>query len=328
MAISSKQLLIRTALETFADFGHAKKVGILLFNRETSKLETSGYYDQGTISLLPLPGPVAPDSPVHEVFSTGQIRIYPGTRDPFPLPSSDQTPPAATFCLCIPVALSSQAVNAIVTLIIPTDSPDLNQIQHLRMLGSMFAVSLENMRLFEMAIYDSLTGVHVRRYFEIKAKEEMAAMQRTPQTMGIILMDIDEFKTVNDHFGHIAGDKLLVEFARQISQGLRKDIDIVCRYGGDEFVIILPRTERAETKAVARRIQQTIHRHRFTAVPKDYEISLSAGAMTIGPDDHITIQELIHRVDRLLYAGKKRGGNRVICLEEEEDSNTENGRGL
>ncbi len=318
MAVSDKKILLGTALETFADFGHADRAGILLLNRETGTLETGGLYDSGIIAFpdtLALRPFLTPTSPAYDVLSSCHITTFPAARSIFPLPS--RTEESDTFCICIPVAHTSHNVTALITLLMQSASLEINTLQRLRMLASLFAVSLENMRLFEMAIYDSLTGVHVRGYFEIKAHEEMTKMQRSPQTLGIILMDMDKFKNINDRFGHVAGDNVLVEFARCISQGLRKEIDIVCRYGGDEFVILLPQTEAAQTESVARRILNTVRTHTFKSVPADYTISVSAGAMTIGPADHLTIQELVHKVDTLLYKGKQLGGNSVICLGEQ-----------
>lgn len=318
MAITDKKGLIQTALETFADFSRTQQVGIVLVDESGLELTEAGLYDRGVVTFPGRTFCLEKDSPEHAFIQSHEIRDCPANAPSFPWAGQGS---GHTRCLCIPVARSSEAISALVTLTISDQPLDFETLQRLRVLSSVFALSLENMRLFEMAVFDGLTKVHVRRYFEIRANEEMAKMQRSPQHLGIILMDIDDFKEVNDCFGHVVGDQVLVEFAEKISRGLRQDIDIVCRYGGDEFVILLPQTDPQETEKVAQRILDTVSRHRFTALPADHEVSISAGAMSIGPDQRIPIQTLIHQVDTLLYAGKRSGGNTVVTVWDSQSPN-------
>ncbi|MFA6810675.1 MAG: GGDEF domain-containing protein [Desulfoplanes sp.] len=312
MAITNKKTFLRTVLETFADFGKSLRVGILLLDSTSGELTPGGLYSHGIFSS---PLPAIPDG-IKKILDSHEIQEFPLADGPFPLPViPGSLSSTSERCLCIPIAQASNNIHALITLAIHAGELDFEALQRLRVISSVCALSLENMRLFEMAIFDGLTGVHVRRYFEIKAKEELAKMQRNPYEMGIILMDIDGFKTINDQFGHVAGDKVLMEFALRISGEIRKDIDIVCRYGGDEFVVLLPQTSSEQTKNVANRILAAVHRKHYSALPTDRDVSISAGAMTIGPDENITTQELVHRVDQLLYAGKQSGGNTVICME-------------
>jgi diguanylate cyclase (GGDEF)-like protein len=310
MAITDKKALIQTALETFADFSRTQQVRIMMVDEDKLELIEAGWYDQGATTFPGRTFHFEKNSPEHRFILSHEIRNCPKDSEFFPWP--EKTPSGCDQCLCIPIACSSKTIRAIVTLNICDQTPDFETLQRLRVLSSVFALSLENMLLFEMAVFDGLTNVHVRRYFEIRAKEEMAKMKRSPQCLGIILMDIDEFKKINDCFGHVVGDQVLVEFAEKISQGLRQGVDIVCRYGGDEFAILLPQTDPSETEKVAQRILDAVNSHCFAALPKHYELCISAGAMSIGPDAPVPIQTLIHRVDTLLYAGKKSGGNTVI----------------
>ena len=313
MAITDKRGLIQTALETFADFSKVKQVGIMLVDDKNHAFTEAGFYDQGETTFPFTELSLEKDSPVGGIIQSHEVQECPLGVGVFPLPG--KTSCGKGRCLCIPIARSSKTIIALVTLNIGEQAPDFETVQRLRVLSSVLALSLENMRLFEMAVFDGLTGVHVRRYFEIRANEEMAKMKRSPRYLGIILMDIDDFKDVNDSFGHVVGDDVLVEFAKKISQELRQDIDIVCRYGGDEFVILMPRTDPLQTKKVARRILDAVSDHVFKALPEGHRLSISAGAMCIGPDKPMPIQSLIHRVDDLLYAGKKSGGNTVVTPE-------------
>lgn len=315
MAITNKKTLIQVVLETFADFGNSSCVGILLKDSTSGEPVPAGLYTQGKFSF---PLPAIPEA-TRKILDSHEINEYPLADTSFPLPvSSPEVEHTGQRCLCVPIANTSENVSAWVTVTIHPDELDFATMQRLRVISSVCALSLENMRLFEMAIFDGLTGVHVRRYFEIKAKEELAKMQRTPGDMGIILVDIDHFKTINDHFGHVTGDEVLIEFARRISETIRQDIDIVCRYGGDEFVVLLPQTNLHDTRIVARRILDAVHDKPYSSLPADYEVTISAGAMSIGSQADITTQELVHKVDQLLYEGKHCGGNRITCMEGEK----------
>ncbi|GAU09598.1 GGDEF domain-containing protein [Desulfoplanes formicivorans] len=314
MAITDKKTLIQTALETFADFSRTQQVGIMTVDEKKLNLTEEGSFDHGKTTFSSRACSLKKGSPEHEIIMSHEIRECFLDLNVFPWITSQQTS-NLTQGLCIPVARSSKQLMAVVTLTIDNHPLEFETVQRLRVLASIFALSLENMHLFELAVVDGLTGVHVRRYFEIRANEEMAKMKRTPHYLGIILMDIDEFKTINDRFGHVVGDQVLVEFAGKISQGLRRDIDIVCRYGGDEFVILLPQTGPEQTRCIAQRILDDVSNHVFKALPSGHEVSISAGAMCIGPQQPIPIQELIHRVDKLLYKGKQSGGHRVVTPE-------------
>jgi len=316
LAITDKKALIQTALETFADFSRTQQVGIMLVDENRLELTEAGFYEQGMTTFPGRTFHLEKNSPEHELILSHEIQRCPEDLKFFP--RIEHTSSEQGHCLCIPVACTSKAIRALIILTISEQSPDFETLQRLRVLSSVFALSLENMLLFEMAVFDGLTKVHVRRYFEIRANEEMAKMKRTPQYLGIILMDIDDFKAVNDCFGHQVGDHVLIEFAGTISQGLRQNIDIVCRYGGDEFVILLPQTDPRETKTVAQRILDRVNSHSFAALPPGHDLSFSAGAICIGPDEHIPLQSLIHRVDTLLYMGKKSGGNTVVTAWEDQ----------
>jgi diguanylate cyclase (GGDEF)-like protein len=318
LAITDKKALIQTALETFADFSRTQQVGIMLVDESRLELTEAGFYDQGVTTFPDRTFHLAKNSPEHELILSHEIQTCPEDVEFFPRTEKKPSGQDQCQCLCVPVACSSKAIRALIILTISDHPPDFETLQRLRVLSSVFALSLENMLLFEMAVFDGLTKVHVRRYFEIRANEEMAKMKRTPQHLGIILMDIDDFKAVNDCFGHMVGDHVLIEFAGTISQGLRQNIDIVCRYGGDEFVILLPQTDPKETKNVAQRILDRVNSHSFAALPPGHDLSFSAGAICIGPDEHIPLQSLIHRVDTLLYMGKKSGGNTVVTAWEDQ----------
>ena len=134
-------------------------------------------------------------------------------------------------------------------------------------------------------------------------------MQRNP--LSIILLDIDDFKNINDTFGHDIGDVILKSITNLISSNIRAT-DTVCRWGGEEFVILLPGTHFEKAKYVANNLRKIINEHKFSVVPK--EVTCSFGVASLNDDDHK--ESLFKRVDMSLYRAKNSGKNIVIGEEE------------
>ena len=159
---------------------------------------------------------------------------------------------------------------------------------------------------------DSLTGLYNRRHMEQRIKEEYEQYQRTGSEFALVLADIDFFKKVNDIYGHDCGDCLL----KLLSEDLRKFIresDTVARWGGEEFLLLLPATNEENAVGLAERINKTVQEHRY-----DYEnvvllVTLTIGVSVIRHED--TIASIIKKADIALYQGKRAGRNCVISFD-------------
>jgi two-component system cell cycle response regulator len=164
----------------------------------------------------------------------------------------------------------------------------------------------------EMAITDALTGLFNRRYMEthLATLVEQAAQRGKP--ISVLVLDIDYFKSVNDSHGHDAGDDVLREFAMRIRKAIR-NIDLACRYGGEEFVIVMPDTDMAVAIMVAERLRRRIASELFAiqddACALDVTISIGIAALD-GPDDNAAA--ILKRADAALYRAKRDGRNRVV----------------
>lgn len=160
-----------------------------------------------------------------------------------------------------------------------------------------------------MATRDPMTGALNRRAFFGRAEVEWARSQRTRQPLAAITSDIDFFKKVNDTYGHHVGDQVIKDFCRRTGQMLRIP-DVLARFGGEEFVILLPDTGLAEAKQVAERIRKEIQKQRLKGLPA-YTVSLGVAVAQAGSEKPETIEALLAVADEKLYQAKERGRNRV-----------------
>ena len=165
----------------------------------------------------------------------------------------------------------------------------------------------------ELAITDSLTGLYNRRYMEshLGTLVEEAAARGKP--LSLLLIDIDYFKAINDSFGHDAGDDVLREFATRVRKSIR-GIDLACRLGGEEFVVVMPETDMAVAAVVAERTRRRIAGEPFRiqkgAVAVDVTISIGIAGLA-GSDDQP--DAILKRADLALYRAKRDGRNRVVA---------------
>jgi len=194
----------------------------------------------------------------------------------------------------------------------PTDEP--GRITLARTMAHEAAMALENARVHEaarnLADRDPLTGYFNHRYLHERLSEEVVRAVRTRRPLSVVMVDLDDFKLVNDTFGHVYGDRVLVYVAATMRAGLRGS-DVAARYGGDEFAVILPETTVHEAAGVAERILATFRAHPFTSDGRSpLPVGTSIGIATY-PGDGRTATELIAAADAGLYAAKAEGGSRV-----------------
>jgi len=173
----------------------------------------------------------------------------------------------------------------------------------------------------QAAITDKLTGVYNNGYFQHYLKNELKRADRHHHPVSLLMLDIDNFKLVNDRHGHLAGDKLLKEVAAKLNQSIR-EIDVLARFGGDEFAIILPYTQKENAAALAERIRLAIEKC-TVAVNDQTSITLS---MSIGVADYApgvdTAHDVIQKADKALYTAKLNGKNQVCSAAEQLSGHT------
>jgi two-component system cell cycle response regulator len=162
----------------------------------------------------------------------------------------------------------------------------------------------------ELAVTDQLTGLHNRRYMRVQLEQFVKRSNMGGMPVSILLCDIDHFKKVNDIHGHSAGDDVLREFGRRLSENIRP-MDLACRYGGEEFVVIMPETTQGLAHAAAERIRMTVEEAPFVIGRGDHlRVTMSGGIATVIPPDDV-VDALLRRADEALYRAKGNGRNLV-----------------
>ncbi len=172
-----------------------------------------------------------------------------------------------------------------------------------------------NRKLEVLSMTDPLTGLYNYRHLYHRLGEELSAAQRYKTPLSCISFDLDFFKTVNDSFGHQFGDMVLREFAKVLKKPTRQS-DIVSRNGGEEFMIVLPRSSLEKAMPVANRVLELVREHQFKDESQCIHLTASAGITGIDGTEDLTLDELIRRVDIALYKAKRTGRNRVCTWEE------------
>ena len=163
--------------------------------------------------------------------------------------------------------------------------PPPQDLELLKIFANQATVSIQNMQLYEMAALDPLTGVYARRFFERWILREVRAAFRSRQPLAVVLLDLDDLKGINDTAGHLAGDQALVTMGKLLRQ-LTRESDIVARYGGDEFVVILPQTTADEAERVGARILSCLA-EAGTGAGRGMSLRSSAGTSVLDAHDFV-----------------------------------------
>jgi diguanylate cyclase (GGDEF)-like protein len=165
---------------------------------------------------------------------------------------------------------------------------------------------------------DGLTGIHNRRFFEMRLVEELERAGRFQGRIAIIMADIDHFKRLNDDFGHLLGDEVLRSVASILRQHLRK-MDLVCRYGGDEFAIVAPETSGANAIRVAEKLRRRVETHVYPGVSRPVTVSFGVAEY---PGNGMSRDNIMAAADRALYSAKQSGRNRVASATLKRETST------
>ncbi|HIF0232829.1 TPA: GGDEF domain-containing protein, partial [Legionella pneumophila] len=159
-----------------------------------------------------------------------------------------------------------------------------------------------------LSITDSLTGLYNRRYFDQRLGEEINRAKRTNQSLVLMFIDVDDFKLINDQYGHPTGDLFLIELAKTMNSLVHRDEDACFRIGGDEFAALLTKSTLDTVMAQCKNLKEHLYRSGI-----DVKTSISIGIVSVSPTDLENVEQVISEADKTLYQAKKEGKNHVCC---------------
>lgn len=200
--------------------------------------------------------------------------------------------------------------------------PTTERVQTLEVFANQAVMAIDSVGHYDeirrLTFVDSLTPAYNYRFFQEALVKEIHRHERTRSPFSLVMLDIDNFKTFNDTYGHPVGDEILKGLVDELIRNVR-DLDVVARYGGEEFAIILPETSGARARDVAGRLRGLVAAREFTipSLPPILRITISLGVAVL-PDDALTGPDLIARADAALYRAKKQGKNQVVMAGEGE----------
>jgi diguanylate cyclase (GGDEF)-like protein len=176
------------------------------------------------------------------------------------------------------------------------------------------SVAIENSHLYDSSVHDALTGLYNYGYLRARLKEEIIRTSRQKTgNISFIMLDLDNFKSINDSYGHIFGNAILVKVAELIKDSVRK-YDVSARYGGDEFAIVMPDTDIQGARRLAQRLQKEISHHPFSIGKKIFSLTSSIGISVFPVEKIVDSENIIVEADHALFIAKSKGGNQIAVF--------------
>jgi len=312
--LNNKDQILNIILAKAIEALNAEKGSIMLFDAESGLLSCEvalGYPGkiEKRVSFVPGQGIAG------TAFLDGRTVIANDTQNDPRFMRTDSTQASDNVTrslLCIPMKSKDEMIG-VINIVNSKNSSGFgdSDIALAEALASQAAVTIDNARLYELSITDGMTKLFIHRYFQIRLDAEIKRSIRYDKPFSLLMTDIDHFKKFNDTYGHQIGDMVLIKVADIMRETIRNEIDIACRYGGEEFTVIAPETGIDEARRMAERIRSAVESAELRGpLGQSLRITISIGISTY-PDDSMEKKDLIVKADTALYFSKENGRNRA-----------------
>ena len=312
--ISDLKKLLQYILVQAIDIASAEKGSLMLYDIEANLLNIrvlaglgdTEYQDKVNNNEIKCRSFKPGEGIAGRVFMDSQPMIVNNTREDSLFIESDTS--FVRSIACIPMVVYNDVIGVINVTNKKNGQEFTNQdIEMLKAVADQAAVAVNKAQLWDMAVTDSLTGLYVRRFFMVKLQEEIHRAERYGKVISIIMVDLDRFKSINDTYGHDAGDRALETISNFLKKNIR-DVDAIARYGGEEFVMMVPDADKDAAFGLAERLREELSKVKLDNMPP---ITVSLGIATF-PTDGTEVEDLIKKADAAMYAAKRAGRNTSV----------------
>jgi two-component system cell cycle response regulator len=214
---------------------------------------------------------------------------------------------------------AKDVINGVLVLGDPIGNQEITREdrEYVESIAILAGIAVHNAFLYEVTTTDMMTRLRLRHFFLDTLGSQLALCRRNEQELSIIMIDIDNFKSLNDGYGHLMGDEVIIGVSR-IMLGCIRQTDMAARYGGEEFVILLPGAEEAVAVQIAERIRQSVEQTSFSLDDASVSVTISLGLASFDPLNEVNSQHFIDNADQALYRSKRGGKNRVTVYRPNE----------
>lgn len=301
-------ILLARIAELICQLVDAKACSIMLLDADRKRLLAKAAYGVRTERMHSLSFRIG-EGVAGWVIERGESALLEDvTRDPrFVVLPGNQTPIASM--LCVPLLARGERVGVVTATSERPAAFTTDHLELVRFISTTIALDIENVRLHRVAVTDPLTGAYNREFLVARLPQEIEAAIDRDRSLSIAMVDVDHFKHVNDQYGHAVGDAVLAEVARRLRGAIRAG-DLLVRYGGEEFLAVLPKADAGRAWEVGERMRQRVCERSFDVGDGlALILRISVGVAQWRTDENMP--DLISRADVALYGAKQRGRNRV-----------------
>jgi diguanylate cyclase (GGDEF)-like protein len=301
-------ILLSRIAELLCSLINAKACSVMLLDADRKRLLAKAAYGLRTERMHTLSFAVGEGVAGWVVESGEAALIGDVTQDPrFIALPANQTPIASL--LCVPLIARGERVGVVTATSEEAHAFHADDMELMRFIAMTIALDIENVRLHRVAVTDPLTGAYNREFLSQRLPQEIEATIDRDRPLSVAMVDVDHFKAVNDQYGHGTGDVVLAEVARRLRGAIRGG-DLLVRYGGEEFLTVLPKADAGRAWEVGERMRQRVCERAFDigdGMALLLRISIGIAQWRMGE----SVADLIDRADTALYGAKDRGRNRV-----------------